>query len=84
MHFSGGGGASVHRQAVKMTVEGAVPGVADASENASATAAITGGNSGVPGAATRLFDVGADESDVDMAEDDDDDDADMEDVQEHR
>ncbi|KAH9280458.1 Transcription factor Dp-1 [Echinococcus granulosus] len=74
---------SVHRQAVKMTVESAM---GEASENASAAAAISGGGSGAgDGAAVagRLFDVGEDESDVDMAEeeDDDDDDEGMEDVQ---
>lgn len=72
---------SVHRQAVKMTVESAM---GEVSENASAAAAISGGGSGGgDGAASagRLFDVGEDESDVDMAEEEEDDDEDMEDVQ---
>ncbi|VDM18626.1 unnamed protein product [Hydatigera taeniaeformis] len=71
---------TVHRQAVKMTVESAM---GEASENASAAAAISGGGNGAGDGATaagRLFDVGEDESDVDMAEEEDDDE-DMEDVQ---
>ena len=90
--------SSVHHQAMKMTVEGAM---GEAAENASAAAAISGsgdGNGGADGSgsgAGRLFEVGEDDdSDVDMAEveeeededpedDDEEEDEDMEDVQDN-
>uniref|UniRef100_A0A5K3F721 E2F_TDP domain-containing protein n=2 Tax=Mesocestoides corti TaxID=53468 RepID=A0A5K3F721_MESCO len=72
---------SVHREAVKLTVKGST---GDPSENASATAAISVGSApvGGGGGGGRLFDVGEEESDVDMGEGEEDDDEDMEDVQE--
>ncbi|VDO03054.1 unnamed protein product [Rodentolepis nana] len=74
---------SIHRQAVKMTVESALAESA-AAENASAAAAISAAGDG------RLFEVGEDESDVDMVEEDEEidnesinDDVDMVEVERH-
>lgn len=64
---------SIHRQAVKMTVESALAESA-AAENASAAAAISAAGDG------RLFEVGEDESDVDMVEEEEEEEMDNESI----